>query len=160
MSIDISIEIPRVLAGQTVLVMGVANEWSLAYGIARACRAAGAELILTYPNAAVEKRLRPLAEEWGARCLPCDVQNDSHIKTLANELAGVEIHGLVHAIAFANKDELRGGISQTSRAGFQLALDVSCYSLIALMQHLAPRLALGARVVALTYEGSTKVDGT
>lgn len=148
---------PQLLQNQTILIMGVANEWSLAYGIAEICHKAGANLILTYPNAAVEKRLRPLAEQWGAKCLACDVQNDSHFKILAKELEGTEIHGLVHAIAFANKDELKGGISQTTREGFQLALDVSCYSLIATMQHLAPRLALGAKIVTLTYEGSTKV---
>jgi enoyl-[acyl-carrier protein] reductase I len=148
---------PQLLAGQTGLIMGVANEWSLAWGIAQAAHQAGAKLILTYPNAAMEKRVRPLAEQLGAQCLPCDVQADSQLKALNQALEGQQLNFVVHAIAFANKEELKGGISQTSREGFNLALDVSCYSLIAVMRHLAPRLSLTASVLTLTYEGSTKV---
>lgn len=145
--------------------MGVANDWSIAWGIAEAAQAAGAKLILTYPNAAVEKRVRALAaklEESAGHPIPvypCDVQADSQLITLNSALRddGHQIDFLVHAIAFANKEELKGGISQTSREGFNLAMDVSCYSLIAVMQHLKERLSLTASVLTLTYEGSIKV---
>ncbi len=149
----------QLLTGKTGLIMGVANDWSLAWGIAEAAHAAGAKLILTYPNATMEKRVRPLAEKLGAAVYPCDVQADSQIIQLEKALAadGHQLDFLVHAVAFANKDELKGGISNTSREGFNLAMDVSCYSLIALMKHLKPRLSLTASVVTLTYEGSIKV---
>lgn len=145
--------------------MGVANDWSIAWGIAEAAQAAGAKLILTFPNAAVEKRVRALAaklEETGGQPVPvypCDVQADSQLITLNSALRddGHHIDALVHAIAFANKEELKGGISQTSREGFNLALDVSCYSLIAVMKHLRERLTPNASVLTLTYEGSIKV---
>ena len=147
----------KLLTGRTILVMGVANEKSIAWGIARACHAHGASLIFTYPNAAVEKRLRPLAEELGGRVYPCDVTSDGQIKTFANELMDTNLHGIVHAIAFSDKEELKGGLSQTSRENFRTTMDVSCYSLIALMQHLAPRLSLNASVLALSYLGGEKV---
>jgi enoyl-[acyl-carrier protein] reductase I len=149
----------QLLTGKTALIMGVANEMSLAWGIAQAAKAAGARVILTYPNATMEKRVRPLAEQLGATCYPCDVQADSQMLVLAKTLEseGVVVDALVHAIAFANKDELRGGITGTSREGFNLALDVSCYSLIALMKYLGPCLSRSASVITLTYEGATKV---
>jgi enoyl-[acyl-carrier protein] reductase I len=148
---------PQLLKGKTGLIMGVANDWSLAWGIAEAAHKAGAKLVLTYPNAAMEKRVRPLAEQLGAEVHPCDVQADSQLIALSKALEGTQIDFVVHAIAFANKDELKGGISNTTREGFNLALDVSCYSLIALMRHLQPRLSLTASILTLTYEGSTKV---
>lgn len=145
------------LKGQTGLIMGVANEMSLAWGIAQAAHAAGAKLILTYPNATMEKRVRPLAEQLGAECLPCDVQADSQLIALSKALEGTTLDFVVHSIAFADKNELKGGISQTTREGFNLALEVSCYSLLAVMRFLAPRLARSASVVALTYDGSVRV---
>jgi enoyl-[acyl-carrier protein] reductase I len=147
------------LQGKTGLIMGVANEMSLAWGIAQAAKAAGAKLILTYPNATLEKRVRPLAEQLGAACYPCDVQADSQFKTLRKALEddGITLDFMVHAVAFANKEELKGGISSTTREGFNLALDVSCYSLIAMMQHFGPLLSRSASVVALTYDGAVRV---
>lgn len=145
------------LKGKTGLIMGVANEWSLAWGIAQACKAAGANLILTYPNAAMEKRVLPLAEQLGAKTYPCDVQADSQIMALEKALDGQKLDFIVHAIAFAHKDELKGGITNTTKEGFALAMDVSCYSLIAIMKYLAPALNPQASVLTLTYEGSTKV---
>ncbi len=153
-------ETAQLLKGKTGLIMGVANDWSIAWGIAEAAQAAGAKLIFTYPNAAVEKRVRALAEKLGGiPVYPCDVQADSQLITLNHvlEADGHQLDFVVHAIAFANKEELKGGISQTSREGFNLALDVSCYSLIAVMKYLKPRLTANASVLTLTYEGSIKV---
>ena len=143
------------LAGKTGLIMGVANDWSLAWGIAEAAKAAGATLILTYPNAAMEKRVRPLAEKLGATVLECDVSSEDQLAKLAESIPNLDF--LVHAIAFANKEELKGGITNTTKEGFALALDVSCYSLIGLMKHLKTKLNPGASVITLTYEGSIKV---
>ena len=138
--------------------MGIANDWSLAWGIAKAARAAGAELIFTYANANLEKRVRPLAEELGVTEVhPCDVQADGQLIGLAKALEGQKLDFIVHAIAFAHKDELKGGLTSTTREGFHLAMDVSCYSLIGLMKTLAPNLNDGASVITLTYLGGEKV---
>jgi enoyl-[acyl-carrier protein] reductase I len=149
--------ISPLLEGKTGLIMGVANEWSIAWGIATAVKDAGAKLILTYPNEAMEKRVRPLAEKLGAQVYPCDVQNDAELEALATHLGDTQLDFVVHAVAFANKEELKGGITNTTRAGFNLAMDVSCYSLIGVVKALADKLNEGASVLTLTYEGSTKV---
>lgn len=148
---------PQLLQGKKGLILGVANEWSLAWAIAQAAHQAGASLTLTYPNAAMEKRVVPMAAQLGADVMACDVQSDADLAALAHHLAPGKIDFVVHAVAFANKEELRGGITSTTRAGFALALDVSCYSFIALAAHLKPCLNPGASLLTLTYEGSTKV---
>jgi enoyl-[acyl-carrier protein] reductase I len=150
---------PHLLKNRTILIMGVANELSLAWGMAQAAHASGAKLIFTYPNAVMEKRVRPLAESLNAPCYPLDVQADSQFVALRKtlEAEGVVLDGLVHSIAFADKTELKGGISATSRAGFNVALEVSCYSLIASLQHLGPLLARSASVITLTYDGANRV---
>lgn len=157
MNTAIEHQMPQLLKGKRGLIMGIANEWSIAWAIAEACKNAGAELVITYANAAMEKRVRPLAEKLGAEVYPCDVQADSQLIALSKALEGQQLDFLVHAVAFANKDELKGGISETSREGFNLALDVSCYSLIGLIKQLKPRLSLTASILTLTYEGSIKV---
>lgn len=150
-------DFPQLLKGRTGLIMGIANEWSLGWGIAEATKAAGAELIVTYANAAMEKRVRPLAEKLGAKVYPCDVQSEFELAALASHIGEEKLDFFVHSVAFADKNELKGGISATSRGGFTLAMEVSCYSLIAAMRHLSPALRQDASVIALTYEGSTKV---
>ena len=135
--------------------MGVANDWSLAWGIAEAAHKAGATLILSYPNSAMEKRVRPLAEKLGATVRECDVSSEDQLAALAAAVPNLDF--VVHAIAFANKDELKGGITNTTKEGFALALDVSCYSFIAVMKQLMPKLNEGASALTLTYEGSIKV---
>ena len=153
--------VPQLLAGTTGLIMGVANENSLAHAIAVTAHAAGAKLILTYPNASIEKRVRPIAEALDAEVFPADVTSDAQLKTLANELGHTlgptKLDFLVHAVAFAPKDDLQGPLSRCTREGFATTLDVSCYSLIALMQHLAPRLSLSASILTLSYLGSQRV---
>jgi len=148
------------LSGKRALIFGVANERSIAWGIAKAFHAEGAELGFTYLNEALERRVRPLAESVGSKLiLPCDVGHDDHIESLYKEVASRwgTFDVLVHSIAFANKEDLGGSFVDTGREGFRIALDVSCYSLIALTRPAVPLLNEGASVLTLTYYGSTKV---
>ncbi|MEI8356590.1 MAG: enoyl-ACP reductase, partial [Deltaproteobacteria bacterium] len=149
------------LDGKKAVIFGVANEKSIALAIAEAFRKEGAELALTYANEMVEKRVRPLAESLDVKLvLPCDVTRDLDIKavfsTLGEEWGGVDI--LVHSVAFANKEELRGSFLNTTREGFALAMNVSVYSLIALAKEAAPLMqGRGGSIVTMTYYGSQKV---
>lgn len=146
----------QLLSGKRGLIMGIANDWSLAWGIARAAHAAGAELVLTSPNETMDKRVQPLAAQLGVETVHrCDVQKDEDLEALA-AVAG-KLDFVVHAVAFAHKEELKGGITNTTRAGFQLAMDVSCYSFIGLTKALLPNLNDGASLLTLTYLGATKV---
>jgi enoyl-[acyl-carrier protein] reductase I len=144
------------LDSKTILVTGVANRWSIACGVARRLHAHGAQLVLTYQGDRVEEAVRELAKELGdAAVFPCDVSDDASLRTLAAN-AG-KIDGLVHSIAFVKKEDLSGKVYDTSRDGFNLALDISAYSLIALVSHLNQNLNDGASVMALTYLGATQI---
>jgi enoyl-[acyl-carrier protein] reductase I len=143
-----------------VLVTGVANRWSIATGIARAMHAHGARLCFIYQGERVEDEVRKLAAELGGGpCWPCDVTSDNDLRRLAEdvkrELGGLD--ALVHSIAFVNKEDLAGKVYDTSRSGFSLALDISSYSLIALVGALRTTLNDGASIMALTYYGSTSI---
>jgi enoyl-[acyl-carrier protein] reductase I len=149
------------LAGKKAVIFGVANERSIAWAISEAFHREGAELAFTYAGEVLEKRVRPLAEGVGSKIiLPCDVTKDEDIErvfaALKQEWGGLDL--LVHAVAFANKEDLSNPFVQTSRQGFHLALDVSAYSLVALARHAAP-LMEGRRgaILTLTYMGSEKV---
>ena len=146
------------LEGKRAAIFGVANDHSIAWAIARAFRDQGAEVALTYPNEAIEKRVRPLAESVGAAAvLECDVTRDDQIDATFAALGGLwnGLDVLVHAVAFAPREELKGRFVDTSRAGFATALDVSAYSLIALARRAAPLLqARGGSILTLTYIGS------
>lgn len=149
----------NLLHGKTALVFGVANDHSIAWGIARAFHAQGARLAFSYAAPELERRVRPLAESVGATFVePCDVARDEAIEALfaraAAELKTVDI--LVHAIAFANRDELTGPFYNTSRAGFHLALDISAYSLTALTRAARPLMPAGGSIMTLTYYGAQK----
>jgi enoyl-[acyl-carrier protein] reductase I len=148
-----------VFKGKKILILGVANERSIAWGIAKALHEQGAELAFTYVNEAIEKRLRPLAE--GLNCsmvLPCDVQNDQHLDQLFVELKERwgKIDGVVHSIAFAEKSDLDNPFSQTTRDGFKLALDVSAYSLIAVAGRAQHLMTDGGSIITLTYLGAQR----
>ena len=149
------------LDGKKAAIFGVANERSIAWAISEAFHAEGAELAFTFAGEILEKRVRPLAEGIGSKIiLPCDVTKDEEIEkvfaTLKQEWGGLDI--LVHAIAFANKEDLSNPYAQTSRAGFHLAMDVSAYSLVALAQRAAPLMeGRKGSIVTLTYMGSEKV---
>lgn len=147
------------MTGKRGVIFGVANDKSIAWGIAQQLRAAGAELAFTYLNEALEKRVRPLAESLGATIiLPCDVQNEDQMVNVFSELKKQwgKIDFVVHAIAFANREDLKQPFSQTSREGFQLALDVSAYSLVSLTRCALPVLNQGSSIVAMTYLGSVR----
>jgi enoyl-[acyl-carrier protein] reductase I len=148
-------------AGKRVLVFGLANERSIAWGIAQAMQAQGAEFIFTYAGDALEKRVRPLAEELGVQTvLPCDVTSDEAVDQLFAEVEkrwpdGFDV--LIHSIAFANREDLDGRFVETSRAGFALAMDVSAYSLVLLARKSEPLLAKRkGSIVTLTYYGAEK----
>src|SRR5262249_32892922 len=148
------------LDGRTALIFGVANERSLAWAIARALADQGAAIALSYAAEPLEKRVRPLAESIGAAFVErCDVQSDSELDTLFARFD--DRHGrldvLVHAVAFARREELAGRFADTSRDGFALAMDVSVYSLVAMARRAAP-LMTGANpsMLTLTYDGSRR----
>lgn len=148
------------LDGKKALILGVANEKSIAWAIARLFQAEGAEIILTYAGEAIEKRVRPLAESLNAAVAPCNVTSDSEIDALMSLVKerwdGIDI--LVHSVAFADKEELKGTILSTTRAGFANALDISAYSLIALLKAAQPLMAgRNANALAMTYYGAEKV---
>ncbi|NTU79220.1 MAG: enoyl-ACP reductase [Chloroflexales bacterium] len=148
--------------GKKGLILGVANDHSIAWGIAQALHREGAQLGFTYVGEALERRVRPLAASLGATLIePCDVNSDEQIEALmarTSEAFG-QIDFLVHAIAYANKDELNGPYLRTTRAGFLVAMEVSAYSLTALVKAADHILAPGASVITLTYYGAHKVMG-
>ena len=148
------------LEGKQALVLGVANRWSLAFAIAEAFRRQGACLTLTYQGERLRETVESLAQELSAsRVLPCDVSDDRELAQLAEKLAESpgRLDAVVHSIAFANREDLGRPFSQTSRAGFALAHDVSVYSLVAVARAVAPLMDAGGSLTTLTYLGSTRV---
>ena len=148
------------LDGKKALVFGVANDHSIAWGIARALHDQGAMVGFSSVESLLEKRVRPLAESIGATFIePCDVQSDEQIRGVIAkwQAAHGEIDILVHALAFAKREDLDGAFVNTSRDGFALALDVSAYSLVALVREARPALHRGSSVLTLTYYGAEKV---
>src|SRR6266545_3609936 len=148
------------LEGRNALIFGVANDHSIAWGIARALHDEGAEVGFSSVESLIERRVRPLAESIGSTFVEaCDVQSDEQIRTVFERWAVT--HGsldiLVHALAFARREDLEGAFVDTSRDGFALALDVSAYSLVALVREARPVLHRGSSVLTLTYYGAEKV---
>ncbi len=154
-----SVPVP-LLSGKRGLVMGVANERSLAWGIARAAAAHGGELAFTYQGEALAKRVGPLAESVGsALVLPCDVTDDDSIAavfdTVGERWGGLDF--LVHAIAFSDKDELKGRYVDTSAENFARTLQISCYSFTALCRRAVPLMGDGGSLLTLSYAGAERV---
>lgn len=150
----------RPLEGKKALIVGVANERSLAWAIAQHLHKDGAELAFTFWGDKMEKRVRPLAESLGSKFIEdLDVSNDVQIKTVFEKLerhwGGLDI--LIHSVAFANREDLEGRFMDTSREGFRLALDISAYSLIPLAQHSEKLMKSGGTIVTLSYEGANRV---
>lgn len=150
----------NLLAGKRGLVMGVANKRSIAWGIAKACSDAGAQLALTYQGDALKKRVGPLAEELGALLAgECDVTDpasiDAVFQTLEKEWGKLDF--LVHAIAFSDKDELTGRYVDTSADNFNKTMDISVYSFTAIAQRAEKLMKDGGSMVTLTYYGAEKV---
>jgi enoyl-[acyl-carrier protein] reductase I len=148
------------LQGKTALIFGVANDHSIAWGIAQAFHREGATLGFSYAGPNLEKRVRPLAESLGSDFIEqCDVASDAEIDAVfekAKERFG-KVDILVHAIAFANREDLAGRFVDTSRDGFLLAHNISVYSLIALSRAAMPLMSAGGSILTLTYYGAEKV---
>ncbi len=151
----------RLMAGKRVLVFGVANERSIAWGITQAFAAHGARIALTFQGEVLERRVRPLGDGVGAELvLPCDVTVDAEIAAVFEAVherwGGLDV--LVHSIAYAPRAEMEGRFLDTSRAGFAQALDVSAFSLVALARAAEPLFPdSGGSIVTLTYYGAEKV---
>ena len=148
------------MAGKRGLVMGVANSRSIAWGITKACQDAGAEIALTFQGEALEKRVRPLAEEIGSKIvLPCDVTDDASINAVFAELSRQwgRLDFLVHAIAFSDKAQLDGRYVDTTADNFAKTLAISCFSFTALAQRAEKLMTNGGSLLTLTYYGAEKV---
>ena len=148
------------LNGKRGLVMGVANERSIAWGIAKACAEAGAELAFTFQGEAFGKRLEPLAASVGSDFMvDVDVTDDASLDAAFDELAARwdRLDFVVHAIAYSDKTELTGRILNTTRANFKNSLDISCYSFIDIARRAHPLMTEGGTLLTLTYMGSTRV---
>jgi enoyl-[acyl-carrier protein] reductase I len=147
--------------GKKVLVLGVANDRSIAWGIAEALHREGAELAFNYLNEALERRVRPLAESIGCpNVFPCDVQQEDQIDALFDELKSRwgTIDAVVHSLAYAEKEDLSNRFVNTTRQGFQTALDISAYSLISVAKRALPLMSeKGGSILTLTYLGAERV---
>ncbi|MGB5950031.1 MAG: enoyl-ACP reductase FabI [Parvibaculum sp.] len=148
------------MAGKRGLIMGVANNRSIAWGIAKACADQGAEIAFTYQGEALQKRVMPLAESVGSKhILPCDVTDaasmDAVFETLKRDWGKIDF--FVHAIAYSNKEELDGRYVDTTLDNFTASMAISCYSFVALCQRAEKLMTDGGSIVTLTYYGSEKV---
>lgn len=150
----------KLLEGKKALVLGVANNRSIAWGITQQLHEHGAEIGLSYGIPQLEKRVLPLAESIGVDFVEkCDVTKDEEIATLFDKVGERfgEIDALIHAIAFAQQEDLTGRFVDTSRAGFATALDISAYSLVAVTRAALPLMNRGSSVLTMTYYGAEKV---
>jgi enoyl-[acyl-carrier protein] reductase I len=148
------------MAGKRGLVMGVANDRSIAWGIAKAVAAQGAELAFTYQGEALEKRVRPLAEQLGAaKVISADVTNpaslDAAFATLAKDWGRLDF--VVHAIAYSDKDQLKGQYVDTTRENFLNTMDISCFSFTDVCRRALPLMKEGGSLLTLTYIGAERV---
>ena len=150
----------KLLEGKRALIFGVANDHSIAWGIAKAMHDQGAELAFSYAIDSLERRVRPLAESLDVSFVEkCDVTKDDEIEALfqkaADELETIDI--LVHAIAYAGREELEGHFHETTREGFRVAMEISVYSFLALARASLPLMSDGGSMVTLTFYASEKV---
>ena len=148
------------LEGKCGLIMGVANDRSIAWGIAQQAAKHGATLAFTYQGEALEKRVRPLAESVGSSLvLSCDVTDEASVGAVFDEIAKTwgRLDFVVHAIAFSDKDELKGRYVETSRANFLRSLDISCFSFTDVCRRAEPLMTTGGSLVTLSYLGAERV---
>ena len=151
---------PIELTGKKGVILGVANERSIAWAIAHILGQAGARLALTYPDDRLRERVSRLADSLdGSIVLPCDATDDQQIADLFHRVGETfgDISFLVHSIAFANREDLTGKFSETSRDGFRVALEISAYSLLPLLKHAAPLMGDGGSVITMTFQASQRV---
>ena len=152
--------VPKLMAGKRGLIMGVANERSIAWGITQALHAAGAEMAFTYQGAAFGKRVIPMVEKLGAKIVEeADVENEQSLQALFARLQREwgRLDFVVHAIAFSDKEELKGRYVDTTKANFQRSLSISCYSFTEIARLALPLMTEGGSLITLTYEGATRV---
>ena len=148
------------LSGQNGVILGVANDRSIAWAIARLLGEAGAKLALTYQDDRLKERVTRLADTLeGSLVVPCDATDDEQIVSLFQRVEETfgEISFLVHSIAYANREDLSGRFSETGRDGFRIAMEVSAYSLLPLVRHAAPLMSRGGSVVTMTFHASQRV---
>ncbi|MFC4214200.1 enoyl-ACP reductase FabI [Pseudophaeobacter arcticus] len=150
----------QLLTGKRGLIMGLANDKSIAWGIAKACADAGAELAFSFQGDALKKRVVPLAEQLGSNIvLPCDVSDEASMDALFASLEEKwgKLDFVVHAIGFSDKSELRGRYVDTSRDNFQMTMDISVYSFTAIAKRAEKMMAEGGSMLTLTYYGAEQV---
>jgi enoyl-[acyl-carrier protein] reductase I len=148
------------MKGKRGLIMGVANDHSIAWGIARTLAEHGAELAFTYQGESFGRRVKPLAESTGSKILlPCDVTDSQSMDTVFRTLkeSWGTIDFLVHAIAYSDKSELKGRYADTSRENFLRSMDISCFSFVEVARRAAEMMPNGGSLVTLTYEGAQRV---
>jgi enoyl-[acyl-carrier protein] reductase I len=147
-----------ILTGKRALVVGVANEQSIAWGCALAFRKLGADVVLTYLNQKALPHVAPLAQQIGATLLPLDVTQPGQLEAVFSELAQLgQLDIVVHSIAFAPKADLQGGLLDCSLDGFLQAMDVSCHSFVRMAKLAAPLMSQGGSLFAMSYHGADKV---
>jgi enoyl-[acyl-carrier protein] reductase I len=150
----------NLLKGKTALIFGLANERSIAWGIAQAMYKHGAKIGMSYAGEVLERRVRPLAASIGCDFVKkCDVSKDEEIAAVAEDASRAfgQIDILVHSIAFANRDELTGPFYNTSREGFRMAMDISVYSFVGLARAFQPLFREGGALLCMSYYGAQKV---
>ncbi|MCW0233917.1 MAG: SDR family oxidoreductase [Ferrovibrio sp.] len=152
---------PALMSGKRGLIMGVANDHSIAWGIADMLHRHGAELAFTFQGEAFERRVRPLAESVNAKAVvPCDVEDETSMRQAFEKVGaafGNQIDFVVHAIAYSDKEELKGRYLNTTRGNFGRSLMISCYSFTEVARLAQPYMSKGGSLITLTYEGSTRV---
>ena len=152
--------VEQLMAGKRGLIMGVANDRSIAWGIARMAAEHGAELAFTFQGEALEKRVRPLAESvGGSMVLPCDVTDEASMDAVFAQIEKTwgKLDFIVHAIAYSDKDELKGKYVDTSRTNFQRSLDISCFSFTDVCKRASAIMPNGGSLLTLTYSGAERV---
>jgi enoyl-[acyl-carrier protein] reductase I len=150
----------KILKGQRALVIGIANENSIAYGCARVFRQLGADLAVTYLNEKAKPYVEPLANELGANILaPCDVGRDGQLEAVFEAIRGSwgSLDIALHSIAFAPKEDLQGRVLDSSADGFKLAMDISCHSFVRMARLAEPLMMNGGTLLAMSYHGANKV---
>ncbi|MBL0725615.1 MAG: enoyl-ACP reductase [Alphaproteobacteria bacterium] len=152
----------NLLEGKKGIIMGVANSRSIAYGVAEAVINSGAQIAISYQGETMLKRVKPLAEKLGCgeNLIDCDVSSDTSIDNAFTRLSNIFSDGIdfvIHSIAFANKENLKGKYCSTSRSDFALAMDVSCYSLVAVANRAQSLIKNGGSIVSMSYFGAEKV---
>ncbi|MFK8138469.1 MAG: enoyl-ACP reductase [Bdellovibrionales bacterium] len=150
----------RSLKAKKILIFGVANDKSLAWHIAKDLKSWGAELAFNYLNEKMEKRVRPLAESVDAEIiLPCDVSKPEEIQSFFKTIEEKwgKIDGVVHAVAYADREDLMGRFIDTSKEGFLKAMEISAYSLVEVVKHAEPMMKDGGSIVTLSYQGAVRV---